>query len=135
MKIIKSITKEEYDKINPWGMTLSLDLDECDYYQITESELMKDFIKKLCDEIEMIQHGEPIIDNFAEGDLEEHSLMQFIETSSITAHFDDKKGHRAFIDIFSCQWFDTEKATAFCKKHLTAKTVEMSIMLRGNTPA
>lgn len=130
MKIIKKITLEEYRELNPWGMTLSLDLDDCDYDQITKPELMKEFIRKLCDEIGMIQHGDPIIDKFAEGDLEGHSMLQFIETSSITVHYDDKKGHRAFIDIFSCQYFDAEKAAAFCKSHLEASKAEVNILLR-----
>ena len=46
--------------------------------------------------------------------------MQFIETSTITAHFDEQ-GNRAFIDIFSCKTYNAKKVALFCKKFFKAK--------------
>ena len=98
--IFGAISQQEYEKHNAWGLLASINLQECDHQKITNPSLMKDFIKQLCQIIDMKPHGEPMIEKFAEGDLEGHSLLQFIETSSITIHYDDKAGKRAFIDIF-----------------------------------
>ena len=59
----------------------------------------------------MKAYGDPVIEYFAEHDpaAAGYSLMQLIETSSITAHFADSSGD-AYIDIFSCKQFDIEKA-------------------------
>ena len=105
-----------------WGQTLSLDLGECDILVLTNPEKLKLFSKALCKEIEMIPHGEPLVERFGEGELEGYSLMQFIETSSITVHCDEI-GLRVFIDIFSCKRFDSDIAREFCKRFFKAKTM------------
>jgi len=49
-------------------------------------------------------------------------MMQFIETSSIVAHFDEI-WDRAFIDVFSCKTFDSKVAGKFSKEFFKAKRV------------
>lgn len=91
---------------------------------------MKEFVLALCKEIDMKPHGEPLIEKFAEGSLEGYSVLQFIETSSITIHFDDKMGDRAFIDIFSCKYFDASVAATFCQNFFEAKGAKFWNLLR-----
>jgi S-adenosylmethionine/arginine decarboxylase-like enzyme len=79
--------------------------------------------------IKMKRYGEAMIDRFAEGPLEGYSMMQFIETSSITAHFDEEE-NRAFIDIFSCQFFDASQAVKFSKKFFNAKNYKIKTLIR-----
>jgi len=124
------VTQEEYQAKNAWGLLASINLYDCDPKKITDLNVIRDFIKKLCAEIDMKPHGEPLMGKFGEDSLEGYSALQFIETSSITVHFDDKLGDRAFIDIFSCKYFDAGKATDFCKNFLNAKEANLWSLLR-----
>jgi len=105
-----------------WGQTMSIDLSGCDYALLINPKKLKEFVKKLCKEIKMISHGQPVIERFGVGKLEGWSLMQFIETSTITAHLDEF-GLRAFIDIFTCKRFNVNKAKRFCQKFFKAKKI------------
>lgn len=91
---------------------------------------MRDFVFALCQEIGMEPHGEPYIKKFGGGSLEGHSVMQFIETSSITIHFDDQMGSRAFIDIFSCKYFDQKRAYKFSKNYFGAQSGKVWSLIR-----
>ena len=112
-----------------WGKSLAIDLHGCSDKQLTDAAGLKAFIGDLVKAVDMIAHGECIIDRFGIGDLKGYSAMQFIETSSITVHLDEK-GKRAFIDIFSCKDFDTEKAKKLSKEYFGAKTIKSTTLLR-----
>ena len=78
----------------------------------------------------MKAYGPPVLEHFAEHvpDAAGYSLVQLIETSAITGHFCDRSGD-AYIDIFSCQDFETELAisvvrTTFRPKHINSITLE-----------
>ena len=79
-----------------------LDCSDCNLEQISNKENIHNFTKALINNIDMIAHGEPVIEYFAEHDPSKagYSLMQLIVTSSITAHFVDRD-RLAFVDIFS----------------------------------
>jgi len=72
----------------------------------------------------MKRHGPTRIDQFGSGKLKGWSAMQFIETSSIVIHCDDK-GNRAFIDVFSCKKYNSKILVKFCKKFFGAKNVSV----------
>lgn len=113
-----------------WGQLAVINLYECDNELIQNPEVIKKFIIQLCDKIRMVRVGEPLIKKFAEGLMEGYSAMQFIETSSITMHFDDKINNRAFIDIFSCKYFDAEMACEFSKNYFMSNRSEMKVIVR-----
>ncbi|MCX6713896.1 MAG: S-adenosylmethionine decarboxylase [Candidatus Vogelbacteria bacterium] len=113
--------EQEYLKKKSWGMVASIDVHKCDHQKITTKKEIQKFVIELCDSIGMKRHGPTLIERFAEGELAGHSAMQFIETSSITMHFDDQHDDRAFIDIFSCKYFDYKKAELFCRNFLGGK--------------
>lgn len=117
-------------KKNVWGQTLSVDLYECNYSALTNPKILKKFCRELCDKIDMIPVGQPIIKRFGKGELEGYSLMQFIETSSITIHADEF-GNKAFIDIFSCKLFNDEGARNFCKDFFKADRMKYRNFYRG----
>lgn len=77
----------------------------------------------------MKRFGEPMIKKFGAGDLLGYSALQFIETSSITLHFDETE-NRAFIEVFSCKFFDPDMAAEFCRKFLGAKKSKLRYYLR-----
>ncbi len=116
---------------NFWGKSVSMNLNGCNNY-ISNPAKIKEFIESLCQEIHMKKFGPLHIERFGFGDLEGYSCMQFIETSSITCHFDEKKDktNRAFIDIFSCKDFDGKKAIKFCSKFFGAKKAEIKVFIR-----
>lgn len=105
-----------------WGRLLSIDLAGCDKNKLTDGKGLSGFCKTLCKEIGMVPVGEAIVKRFGQGEIEGFSAMQFIETSSITIHFDEFGG-RAFIDIFGCRLFDKDRAKDFCKRFFEAKKV------------
>jgi len=113
-----------------YGMELILELFDCDAKIITSKEKIKEFIEKICQEIEMERYGRPMIKRFPGGDLwgVGYSFLQFLTTSSIAGHFIDKGGI-AFINIFSCKEYDAEKATFFAEKFFKAKKINPKLVV------
>lgn len=103
-----------------WGRSASVDLYHCDPHLIKSPTAIRQFVRKLTEELKMHLVGPTIVKRFGHGKLRGYSVMQFIETSTITAHFDEK-GNRAFIDIFSCKTYFPKKVAQFCKKFFKAK--------------
>lgn len=128
-KTISLINEEAYQKENSWGISASIDLYGCDSIMIKTPKEIERFVIELCDEIKMKRHGDVHIDRFGDGELEGYSFLQFIETSSITAHFDEPE-NRAFIDIFSCKYYNPQATAKFCKKFFEAESYQMNVLLR-----
>lgn len=112
-----------------WGKLASINLYACNPKSIKSKKKISDYIVELCDLIDMKRFGKSIIQRFAEGDLEGYSAMQFIETSSITLHFDETQ-NRAFIDIFSCKDFNAKEVERFSKKFFGAKKSKAKVTIR-----
>lgn len=110
-------------------MLASIDLHGCKPEYIRQPKKIKEFIVKLCSSIKMKRYGPALIKKFGQGGLLGYSALQFIETSSITIHFDEMED-RAFVEIFSCKYFDANKAELFCKKFLQAKKSKMRHFFR-----
>ena len=107
--------RAEYERTKAWGLLASIDLHACDPELIASPEAIRTFVVELCNLIDMQRHGECLIERFGEGELEGYSVFQFIETSCISAHFDEKIGNAAYLDIFSCKYFDPDVAAEFAK--------------------
>lgn len=106
-----------------WGRSTSLDLHGCDHSLITNPTQIRKFVKELITELKMKKVGPTRIKRFGHGKLRGYSMIQFIETSTIVAHFDEF-ADRAFIDVFSCKKYNPKLVTVFCKKFFHAgKTV------------
>lgn len=126
-----AITKEEYQAQKAWGLLASINLYQCHPDKLTEPAALKDFVLKLCEQIEMQPQGEPMVEKFGQGDIEGYSVMLFIKTSSITIHCDDKIGQRVFLDIFSCKYFDAQKALEFSQNFFETKEARVWCLLRN----
>jgi S-adenosylmethionine decarboxylase len=88
-----------------WGYHLMLDCANCND-GIKDRDNIVAFVKELIPAIDMVAHGEPIVEFLLPGDPKEgYSMMQLITTSNITAHFMEPD-HTAYFDIFSCKDFD-----------------------------
>jgi len=114
-----------------YGIELILDLYDCNQKTIRSRKKLSDFVDSLCALIKMRKYGKPSILHFGlkKPHTAGYSLVQFIETSSITAHFSEL-WNSAYINIFSCKKFDTQKAADFAKKFFGAKRMKNRIILR-----
>ncbi len=122
--------RQAYEIQKAWGLLASIDLHACDPLLITNPEAIQRFVAELCEKIDMKRYGPCHIERFADGDLEGYSMFQFIETSCISAHFDEKIANAAYIDIFSCRYFDPFVAAKFCKAFFKAEGHKLNHLLR-----
>jgi len=127
---MRNIKKEFYDT-NAWGLLTSVDLYECNPKTIRDARAIKRYVDELCELIEMKQFGETQIVNFGEDEkVAGYSMIQLIETSLISGHFANKSNN-AYIDIFSCKYYEPTVAVEFTKKFFEAKEVKMYYILRS----
>jgi len=127
--MLNSPNKNEEDF---FGQELILNLYDCDLAKISSGEEIKKFVVELCDNvIHMKRYGEPLIPHFGHDNpiTSGYSLVQLIETSSVTAHFSEYK-KSVYLNIFSCAWFDAKKTEEFCKTFFGAARVESHLLKR-----
>jgi S-adenosylmethionine decarboxylase len=117
---------------NSFGQELVLNLYGCNLETISSGKKIEEFVITLCDDvIRMKRYGKPLIPHFGHENpiTSGYSLVQLIETSSVTAHFSEFK-KSVYLNIFSCAWFDPKKTKAFCKKFFGAKRVQAKLLKR-----
>jgi S-adenosylmethionine/arginine decarboxylase-like enzyme len=115
-----------------YGKELILNLYECNPKKISSEKEIKKFIIELCDNvIHMKRYGEPFIPHFGHKNpiTSGFSLVQLIETSSVTGHFSEYK-KSVYLNIFSCAWYDPQKTRDFCVKFFGAKRYEEHLIMR-----
>ena len=114
-----------------WGYHLILDCKNGDLEKVKSPDNIKNFVKELVKEIDMIAWGDPKLEHFAthNADAAGYSLVQLIETSSITGHFVDKNGD-SYIDIFSCKAFDIETAKSVVNKYFSPQQIKVTYLTR-----
>lgn len=123
--------KAEFEKGNYWGLSLHIDLKDCDIELITSKPYIRKYIELLCKFIDMKPFGRPKIVYFGEEDrVKGYSATQLIETSLLSAHFSDSL-RTAYIDIFSCKWFDVDKAINFTSAFFKGEINNVNILKRN----
>ena len=116
---------------NLWGMSTSVDLYDCNPATIRDAEKIKEYVKQLCDLIEMKTFGECLVVHFGEDPkVSGFSMTQLIETSLISGHFANNT-NAAYLDIFSCKWYDVDKMVGFSRKFFEAKYVIHKVSKRS----
>lgn len=104
-----------------YGKSLSLDLHDCDPALFNRRDLKK-FVRDLCTCIDMTPaklvfwdyRYSPFAKRSAPPHLKGTSLVQFIETSTITIHtLDDLRA--VYIDLFSCKDFNAAVVITFAR--------------------
>lgn len=116
--------------MNTWGQLLSLDC-HAGNLNVSSKEAIYSFIKELVPAINMIAYGEPSIEHFAQHDPTKsgYTLVQLIETSSITCHFVDSNGD-FYLDVFSCKEVPVDKTIEVVKKYFSPKNIKMYFISR-----
>jgi len=95
-----------------WGISAHIDIQNCNPNIIRSKEKIQEFVIQLCKKIDLVRFGDCQIVDFGLGDKHGYSMVQFVETSCITAHFANSSD-TAFIDIFSCKDFDIKDVENF----------------------
>lgn len=114
-----------------WGMSTSIDLRECDLLLINSKESITQYAIELCDLIKMKRFGDPQVVYFGEERrVEGYTLVQLIETSSITGHFTPVDGS-AYLDVFSCSLYNPHEVTSFTQEFFKAKSISARVLFRG----
>jgi S-adenosylmethionine/arginine decarboxylase-like enzyme len=122
-----ALKKEE---LEPWGISSSIDLYDCNPETIRDAEKIKQFVKELCVLIDMKRYGETVVVHFGEDEkVAGFSMTQLIETSLISAHFANHT-NTTYLDVFSCKYYDSEQAADFAKKFFGAKEVSLQVIKR-----
>jgi len=114
-----------------FGYELIIDLFECDNETLSSKNKIKEYVETLCKLIKMKPYGKPLIPHFGH-DKEftaGYSLVQLIETSSITGHFSEH-WNTVYINIFSCKKYDAKKAEKFTKEFFKAKRIKSKMLVR-----
>ena len=125
------MNKNTFDAENPWGMSTSVDLYDCDPSTIRDANKIKEYVKELCNLIEMRTFGECLVVHFGDDPkVSGFSMTQLIETSLISGHFANNT-NAAYLDIFSCKWYDVEKMVQFSKDFFDAKSVIHKVSKRS----
>lgn len=121
-----SLKKTEY------GQELIIDLYDCNYSLLNSTEKLRNFPKELCKIIKMKPYGEPFIPDFGHSlsKTSGPSLVQLIESSSITAHF-SPHWRVVCLNVFSCTEFDARKAVKFAKEFFEASRAVSFLLKRG----
>src|SRR3989338_10604164 len=116
-----------------YGQELILNLYDCNIEKISSEKEIRTFVVTLCDDIiNMVRYGEAQIPHFGHENpvTSGYSLVQLIETSCVTGHFSEHK-RSAYLNIFSCAWFDAEKTSAYCQDFFGAKRCETTLLKRS----
>ncbi|MCM8786517.1 MAG: S-adenosylmethionine decarboxylase [Candidatus Omnitrophica bacterium] len=118
-------------KRNIFGYELIMDLFECDQSVITSKKKLQMYVDKLCKLIKMKKFGKTLIPLFGANKphTKGYSLVQLIETSSITGHF-SQLWNTAYINIFSCKAYNHKLAAQFTKKFFGAKRIRLRFLVR-----
>lgn len=115
-----------------WGRSTAIDLYECEPELIRSKECIAKYIIELCELIKMKRYGSPVIVRFGQDKrVAGFSVVQLIETSSITGHFVDSTNF-ASIDIFSCKLYNSGVAAKFTKTYFGAKRHDFTYIRRGD---
>ena len=113
-----------------WGLSSSIDIYECNPLKIRNKKAIKQFVKELCELIEMKRFGKTQVVHFGEDEkVAGFSMTQLIETSLISAHFANLT-NTVYLDVFSCKKYNPYDVEKFAKEFFDGKRCKVSITNR-----
>lgn len=122
--------KSRFENELSWGLLSSIDLHQCDPDLIRDADKIKNYVKLLCEKIEMKRYGETVVVHFGQDPrVSGFSMTQLIETSLISGHFANESNN-VYIDVFSCKFYNPWEVAEFSKSFFNAKDYKIHIVLR-----
>ena len=121
---------EEMEK-KVFGYELVMDLSDCDLSVMSSKKRLTEYVNKLCKLIKMKKYGKVQLPYFGleKPQTKGYSLLQFIETSSITGHFSEY-WRKSYINIFSCKPYNHRLAANFTKEFFGSKHAKIRFLVR-----
>lgn len=121
---------QDYKKNKSWGIITSIDLHSCDPAYIRDAKKIKLFVVRLCRFIRATKFRECTIVHFGKRkEVAGYSMVQLIESSLVSGHFANESNN-AYVDIFSCKYYDPRGAAEFSKKFFRAKDYTLHYTFR-----
>jgi S-adenosylmethionine decarboxylase len=118
------------DSTEYWGISSSIDLYECDLGLMQNADAIREFVRILCDRIQMKRYGETQVVYFGEDPrVTGFSMTQLIETSLISAHFADASC-AIYLDVFSCASYEPKDVAEFAKEYFKAASYNLNVTYR-----
>lgn len=114
-----------------WGKESTHDVKGGHLPAVRSAEVITAFARELVEAIEMKPYGEPQVVHFAAHDPTKggYTLVQLIETSSITGHFVDSNGD-FYLNVFSCKDFEPKIVDALILKYFKPQNITSQVYLR-----
>ena len=114
-----------------YGVEMILDLYDCDPAVIRSARALRAYVDAMCRLLGMKKYGRTQTPYFGlqAPHTAGYSLLQFIETSSITGHFSELT-NAAYLNVFSCKAFDAASAARFSRTFFGAKRMRTRLMRR-----
>lgn len=113
-----------------WGIASAIDIYDCNPLKIRDAEFIRSFVVDLCELIDMKRFGETQIVHFGEDErVAGFSMVQFIETSLISAHFANQT-NTVYLDVFSCKPYDAEAARRFSQSYFEGSYSNLTVTQR-----
>lgn len=120
------VREVKFEREEAWGISSSVDVKNCNPEIIRDAALIRDYVIKLCDLIEMKRFGECHVVHFGEDEkVAGFSMVQLIETSLISGHFANAT-NAAYLDIFSCKTYDPAVVAAFTRDYFQGDAVNLT---------
>ena len=124
------LIKRNFYKKSAWGIETTVDVHNCDPNLIRSEDAIKEYVKQLCDLIQMKRFGETVVVHFGEDEtVAGYSMMQLIETSLVSGHFANLTNN-IYINIFSCKLYNPYQAAHFTRAFFKGKKCQINISLR-----
>jgi len=109
-----------------WGKETIINLYGC---RVITEPLLRAYAKGLCTLIDVKPYGETLTPYFGNEFARGYTLVQLIETSSITGHFAEES-NAAYINVFSCKDYDEKIVAKATKEHFGAERIEVTVLKR-----
>lgn len=129
---LKNNWKQDFKENNAWGIASSVDIYWCNPECIRDAELIKRYVRELCELIEMKRFWDTEVVHFWEDEkVAWFSMIQLIETSLISGHFANNT-NVAYIDIFSCKYYDPAVVSEFTLDFFKWEYYKLNINMRDD---
>ncbi len=122
--------KEQFAELKAWGISANIDLNECNPEIIRDATKIKQYVEELCNLIKVKRFGDCTVVNFGEDErIAGYSMTQLIETSLVSGHFANQTNN-AYLDVFSCRFFDPVVVADFSKQFFDAESYRLQHSFR-----
>ncbi len=113
-----------------WGLSSCIDLYECDLGLMKDADVIRKFVKELCDRIKMKRFGDTQVVHFGDDPrVYGFSMTQLIETSLVSAHFAEASC-AIYLDVFSCAPYEPKDVAEFALNYFKGKRYNLHVVER-----